>query len=47
MNFSLFKELNLMAVWTGIEPAISYVTGRRDNRYATRPFIKAVRVLTY
>ena len=26
-----------MAVSTGIEPAISYVTGRRVNRYTTRP----------
>ena len=26
-----------MAVSTGIEPAISCVTGRRVNRYTTRP----------
>ena len=26
-----------MAVPTGIEPAISCVTGRRDNRYTTGP----------
>ena len=26
-----------MAVSTGIEPAIFCVTGRRDNRYTTRP----------
>ena len=29
-----------MAVPTGIEPAISCVTGRRDNRYTTEPNIK-------
>ena len=29
-----------MAVPTGIEPAISCVTGRRDNRYTTGPSIK-------
>ena len=27
-----------MAVPTGIEPAISCVTGRRDNRYTTGPY---------
>ena len=30
----------VMAVSTGIEPAISCVTGRRVNRYTTGPFIK-------
>ncbi len=29
-----------MAVSTGIEPAISCVTGRRVNRYTTRPLVK-------
>ena len=29
-----------MAVPTGIEPAISCVTGRRDNRYTTGPSIE-------
>ena len=28
---------SIMAVSTGIEPAISCVTGRRVNRYTTRP----------
>ena len=30
----------MMAVSTGIEPAISCVTGRRVNRYTTRPLVK-------
>ena len=34
---SLFK----MAVQTGIEPAISCVTGRHVNRYTTGPFLVA------
>ena len=32
-----------MAVSTGIEPAISCVTGRRVNRYTTRPIKKILR----
>ena len=31
--------IQIMAVPTGIEPAISCVTGRRDNRYTTGPYI--------
>ena len=33
----------VMAVSTGIEPAISCVTGRRVNRYTTRPIKKILR----
>ena len=37
-SFALPTELrSQMAVSTGIEPAISCVTGRRVNRYTTRP----------
>ena len=34
---NLNHKSKVMAVSTGIEPAISCVTGRRVNRYTTRP----------
>ena len=34
----LHPHIILFTVPTGIEPAISSVTGRRDNRYTTGPF---------
>ena len=33
----MFEHFRLATVSTGIEPAIFAVTGRRDNRYTTRP----------
>ena len=37
LNLGMYSQKKIMAVPTGIEPAIFAVTGRRDNRYTTGP----------
>ena len=35
-----YRAIKKMAVPTGLEPAISCVTGRRDNHYTTEPWLR-------